>query len=50
MTKYSLMDNYSCPDCGSNSISLPIDCCDTCILKFYFDNPNASSYGDKLND
>ena len=40
------MENYNCPDCGADNTFLPKDCCDTCILKFYFENPNASHFGD----
>jgi hypothetical protein len=42
-----LTKNYVCEDCGANANDRPIDCCDTCILKFYFDNPNASSWGEE---
>ena len=41
-----IADGYVCEDCGSTSQSRTTDCCDTCLLKFYFDNPNASSFAD----
>lgn len=41
-----LTADYQCPDCGATILSKPVECCDTCILKFYFDNPNASSLAD----
>lgn len=37
-----LTEHYVCEDCGATAHDRPIDCCDTCIDKFYFDNPNAS--------
>lgn len=40
------MENYNCPDCGADYTFKPKDCCDNCILKFYFENPNASHFGD----
>lgn len=41
-----LMKDYECPDCGQSGEPKAFDCCDTCILKFYFDNPNASKFGE----
>ena len=38
--------SYQCPDCGATSDCTPDRCCDTCILKFYFENVNASNFGD----
>ena len=45
----SLTQKYQCPDCGATTDSKPVECCDTCILKFYFDNPNASSLANWLS-
>jgi hypothetical protein len=42
----SLTQNYQCPDCGATALSKTVECCDTCILKFYFDNPNSSNLAD----
>jgi len=42
----ALSANYQCPDCGATNISTPDQCCDECILKFYFENVNASNFGD----
>jgi hypothetical protein len=44
-----LTQHYTCPDCGATAQDSPVDCCDTCILKFYFDDPNASVYGEALS-
>ncbi len=38
--------DYVCPDCGADCESVTQDCCDTCVLKFFFENVFAS----KLND
>jgi hypothetical protein len=37
------MEHYECPDCGARSTSVTNECCDTCVLKFYFQNINAST-------
>jgi len=37
------IDGYACEDCGATADRPAIDLCDTCLLKFYFDNANASS-------
>lgn len=37
---------YECPDCGATHESRPSDCCDTCVLKFYFENEFASTLND----
>lgn len=42
----ALTDNYECEDCGATHESVTTDTCDNCVLKFYFDNPNASSFAD----
>jgi len=42
----ALTDNYACEDCGAMNYRPAFDLCDTCLLKFYFDNPNASSFAD----
>jgi len=38
-----LTENYQCPDCGATINSRTFDLCDTCVMKFYYDNPNAST-------
>jgi len=40
------IDGYACEDCGATADRPAIDLCDTCLLKFYFDNANASSFAD----
>jgi hypothetical protein len=40
------IDDYACEDCGAMADRPAKDLCDTCLLKFYFDNPNASSFAD----
>ena len=37
---------WSCPACGCQANDATIRNCDECLLKFYFDNPNASSFAD----
>ncbi|CAB4129714.1 hypothetical protein UFOVP115_96 [uncultured Caudovirales phage] len=41
-----IANGYECEDCGATAESRTTDCCDTCLLKFYFDNENASDFGD----
>ena len=41
-----LTKDYVCPDCGSTADTPVFHLCDGCILKFYFDNPNASNFMD----
>jgi len=42
----ALTENYVCEDCGATAESRTTDTCDNCVLKFYFDNPSASDFGD----
>jgi hypothetical protein len=41
-----MIAEYQCPDCGATSDFTPDRCCDNCILKFYFENVNASNFAD----
>jgi hypothetical protein len=41
-----MITDYQCPDCGATSDLSPADCCDNCILKFYFENVNASNFAE----
>lgn len=43
LVKRIAIENYSCKQCGSNSESAVVDCCDECILKFYFEESDAPS-------
>lgn len=43
------IQDYQCPDCGATSTDPAYHCCDTCILKFYFGNPNASTFDERLD-
>lgn len=47
MTK--LTDGWSCPDCGADNSFTADGLCDTCLLVFYFDNPNASTFADWID-
>jgi hypothetical protein len=42
MSNYFAMNTYVCPECEATAESTPVECCDYCILKFYYDNKNAS--------
>jgi len=37
---------WVCPACGCNASDATIRNCDECLLKFYFDNENASNFGE----
>ena len=37
------IEEYQCDDCGATRYNKTEECCDTCILKFYFENPFAST-------
>lgn len=39
-----VMNEYNCEECGADSDSLPRDCCDQCIVKFYLEDMNAPAY------
>jgi hypothetical protein len=41
-----LISGWSCPDCGADAYSKTYETCDNCVLKFFFDNENASSFMD----
>lgn len=41
-----IADGYQCEDCGATGDFRTVDCCDNCLLKFYFDNQHASSFAD----
>jgi hypothetical protein len=41
-----LTEHYVCPDCGATAQDSPVDFCDSCISKFYFDDP---TYGEDLS-
>ena len=41
-----LMNEWQCPDCGADAYSKTYETCDNCVLKFFFDNENASSFMD----
>jgi hypothetical protein len=43
--KPTLTLNHQC-ECGATWDTPVFSMCDQCILVFYFDNPNASVYGD----
>jgi hypothetical protein len=37
---------WVCPACGCNATDATVRNCDECLLKFYFDNENASNFAD----
>lgn len=37
---------WVCPACGCNASDATVRNCDECLLKFYFDNENASNFAD----
>ena len=37
------MEEYECPNCGANQNSKAVDCCSTCIVAIWLDNPSAPS-------
>jgi hypothetical protein len=43
-----LTEHYQCPDCGATIHSHIFDLCDTCVMKFYYDNPNASALEERF--
>jgi hypothetical protein len=47
-TSVSLKD-YQCPECGATHMARPDECCDACVLKFYFGNPFASTLDQYAN-
>ena len=36
--------DYTCEDCGADRDSLPKDCCDKCIIKFYLEDEDAPAF------
>ena len=37
------LSHYQCENCGSDIDSKAIDCCDECVLKFFFEDIEAPS-------
>lgn len=41
------IENYQCESCGATNSSKPYECCDDCILKFFFGDVNANPLGEE---
>jgi hypothetical protein len=43
------ISEYQCPECGAVSSFRAVDCCDDCILKFFFEDVNAPAFEEKTD-
>jgi hypothetical protein len=38
------IDEYTCPECGATETSTTADCCDECVLKFFYEDVNGPTF------